>query len=178
MPQDSESLIQRAYLEHHRRMTRLEPGFLLLSVLIYCFVRKRQRKSMVVDLVKLSLGVAAPCLFVLLARSAPIEDLALGAPEPPLLVLALVGQALIARNRWPSLVGAVRSQRLHSPSRRGRGGGVEVAGTPSSRRRRANEAPRRSRRATAPCNEKRRPRTASRTPPRSAASPSRSWSKP
>merc|ERR1712078_556002 len=76
LPQDSESLIQRAYLEHHRRMTRLEPGFLLLSVLVYCFVRKRRRKSMIVDLVKLSLGVAAPCLFVLLARSAPIEDAA------------------------------------------------------------------------------------------------------
>ena len=42
LPQDSESLIQRAYLEHHRRMTRLEPGFLLLSVLVYCFFRKRQ----------------------------------------------------------------------------------------------------------------------------------------
>ena len=66
---------------HHRRMTRLEPGFLLLSVLVYCFFRKRHRGSMVVDLVKLSLGVAAPCLFVLLAQSAPIEDLALGAPS-------------------------------------------------------------------------------------------------
>ena len=140
LPQDSESLIQRAYLEHHRRMTRLEPGFLLLSVLVYCFFRKRQKKSMIVDLVKLSLGVAAPCLFVLLARSAPIEDLALGAPEPPLLVLALVGQAMIAYNRWPSLVGAVRSQRLHSPSRRWRGGGVEVAGTPSPRPRVASTA--------------------------------------
>merc|ERR1719409_2547116 len=53
---------------------------------------------MVVDVVKLLLGVAAPCLFVLLARSAPIED------------LALVGQALIARNRWPSLVGAVAAR--------------------------------------------------------------------
>ena len=54
LPQDSESLIQRAYLEHHRRMTRLEPGFLVLSVLVYCFFRKRHRKAMVVDLVKLS----------------------------------------------------------------------------------------------------------------------------
>ena len=176
LPQDSESLIQRAYLEHHRRMTRLEPGFLLLSVLVYCFVRKRRRKSMVVDLVKLSLGVAAPCLFVLLARSAPIEDLALGAPEPPLLVLALVGQALIAYNRWPSLVGAVRRQRgkhLHSRRRdaspRRRGG---------ARYRRDDALSRRSRRATAPSNEKGRPRTASRTPRPSAASPSRSWSRP
>ena len=189
LPQDSESLIQRAYLEHHRRMTRLEPGFLVLSVLVYCFVRKRHRKSMVVDLVKLSLGVAAPCLFVLLARSAPIEDLALGAPEPPLLVLALIGQALIAHNRWPSLVGAVRRPRLNAPSRRRRGGGVEVAGyaiAATARRLDGVEGqtiattpkdapPRRSRRATAPCNAKRRPRTASRTPPRSAASPSRSW---
>ena len=156
-------------------MTRLEPGFLVLSVLVYCLFRKRQKKSMVVDLVKLSLGVAAPCLFVLLARSAPIEDLALGAPEPPLLVLALIGQALIARNRWPSLVGAVRSQRRKHFTREDatrRHDGVEghaIAATPK------DAPPRRSRRATAPCNEKGRPRTASRTPPRSAASPSKLW---
>ena len=131
LPRDSESLIQRACLEHHRRMTRLEPGFLVLSVLVYCFVRKRQKKSMVVDLVKLRSGGAV--LVCAAGAVGAIEDLALGAPEPPLLVLALIGQALIARNRWPSLVGAVRSPRLDSPSRRWR----------------VNETPRRSRRATA-----------------------------
>ena len=176
LPQDSESLIQRAYLEHHRRMTRLEPGFLLLSVLVYCFVRKRRRKSMVVDLVKLSLGVAAPCLFVLLARSAPIEDLALGAPEPPLLVLALLGQAMIVHNRWPSLVGAVRRQRRKHFHTRRREASPRWHG--GARCRRNDAIARRSRRATAPCNAKGRPRTASRTPRPSAASPSRSSSRP
>lgn len=107
LPEDSNGLIQRAYIEHHRRMTSLEPGFLVLSIAVYCLSKRRRRKSVLVDLAKLALGVAAPCLFVLLARSAPVADLALGAPEPALLVAALLGQLFVVKNRWPFLVNAV-----------------------------------------------------------------------
>ena len=72
-------------------MTRLEPGFLVLSVLVYCFFRKQHRKSMIVDLVNrpASRRRACSCCW----RGRRHRGPGAGRAEPPLLVLALMGQA-------------------------------------------------------------------------------------